>query len=61
MFKINDYVKIKKGFENSENELKQVYRIVDINEKTKRCYIELQCNLPLKPQELVSFEMIEKI
>lgn len=62
MFNINDLVRIKKEFVNNENELKQVFKIVDINEVTNRCYIEIQnCNLPLVPQELVSFEMIEKI
>lgn len=61
MFNINDLVRIKKEFANNENELKQVFKIVDINDITNRCYIELQCNLPLAPQELVDFEMIERI
>lgn len=58
MFKNNDLVKIKEEFHNS-GETNQLYRVVNVNEATKRCYIELaDCKLPISPQELVSFDML---
>ena len=61
MFSVGDIVRIKEEWRNP-GETDCLYRIDNVNEITKRCYIELlDCNLPLAPQELVSFEMIEKI
>ena len=59
MFKVGDIVRIKEEFRNpGETDLR--YRVVDVNPVTERCYIELKdCNLPLSPQELVAFAMIE--
>lgn len=58
LFKNNDLVKIKDEFHNS-GETVQLYRVVNVNEATRRCYIELaDCQLPLSPQELVSFDML---
>lgn len=37
-----------------------LYRIVDVNEATNRCYIEPEFSeLSISPQELVDFEMIQ--
>lgn len=61
MFKNNDLVKIKEEFHNS-GETNQLYRVVNVNEATKRCYIEMaDCQLPLSPQELVSFDMLHLV
>lgn len=58
MFYKGDIVTIKESFRNP-GETNQLYRVVDVNSATKRCYIELaNCNLSLSPQELVSFDMI---
>lgn len=58
MFKKGDLVTIKEAFRNP-GETDRLYRIVDVNDATKRCYVELAvCDLPISPQELVSFEMI---
>lgn len=58
MFCNDDLVKIKEQFRNPD-ETDLVYRVVNVNEATNRCYIELaESNLPLNPQELVSFEML---
>lgn len=58
-FVIGDIVTIKPEWldsaENAENE----YLVVDVNYETKRCYIEpINSDLPIRPQELVSFDMI---
>lgn len=59
MFNVGDIVKIKKDFQNP-GETDRRYRVVNVNAVTERCYIELEeCDLPLSPQELVSFAMIE--
>lgn len=59
MFKRGDVVRIKSEWRNP-NETDQFYVVVDVNDSTKRCYISLlNCDLPLVPQELVSFDMIE--
>lgn len=61
MFNNGDLVRIKPEWTNPK-ETNKVYRIVDINDITKRCYIELaDCNLPLSPQELVGLDMIELV
>ena len=60
MFKIGDMVKIKPEYLDSKETKDLIYRIVDINKVTKRCYIEIaDSTLPLNPQELVGFDMIE--
>lgn len=59
MFINGDLVRIREEF-RAPNETNRVYRVTNVNEATKRCYIELAaCTLPLSPQELVSFDMIE--
>lgn len=61
MFEIGDLVTIKPEFLDKEESAELVYRVVDVNTITKRCYIEIaDSNLPLNPQELVSFDMIQK-
>ena len=61
MFEIGDLVTIKPEFLDKKESTELVYRVVDVNTITKRCYIEIaDCNLPLSPQELVSFDMIQK-
>ena len=61
MFSIGDLVRIKEEWRNP-NETDSTFKVVNVNDYTKRCYIELlDSRLPLTPQELVSFEMIEKI
>lgn len=60
IFKIGDLVRIRHEWRNV-NETDILYRVVSINEVTERCYIEPEfSSLPLKPQELVGFEMIKK-
>ena len=60
MFKIGDRVVIKEEYLDSKETKGLVFRVVDVNEATKRCYIEIaDSDLPLNPQELVGFEMIE--
>ena len=62
MFEIGDLVTIKPEFLDKKESAKLIYRVVNVNTVTKRCYIEIaDCNLPLSPQELVSFDMIQKI
>jgi len=58
--KVGDKVKLKKEYINNPKEEEIEYIIVNINNKTKRAYIEAQVNKTLKPQELVGLEMIEK-
>lgn len=61
MFAIGDLVRIKAEWRNP-NETDSTFKVVNVNDYTERCYIELlDSGLPLPPQELVSFEMIEKI
>lgn len=61
MFKNGDIVRIKREHRSSaEKDL--LYRIVNVNNATGRCYIELaESKLPLSPQELVSFEMLDLV
>ncbi len=59
-FKVGDKVKLKKEYaEDSEKDIEHI--IKNINNKTKRAYIEAQTKDKIKPQELVGLEMIEKI
>lgn len=59
MFKIGDLVTIKPEFRNP-GETNKIYTVMDVNEVTKRCWIALaESNLPLNPQELVAFYMID--
>ena len=60
MFKPGDRVVIKDEYLESKETKGLVFRVVDVNENTKRCYIEIaDSDLPLNPQELVGFDMIE--
>lgn len=60
MFKIGDRVVIKDEYLESKETKGLVFEVVDVNEITKRCYIEIaDSDLPLNPQELVGFDMIE--
>lgn len=62
MFKNGDLVKIAAAWLNNEKEAECVYKVVNVNEVTKRCSIELlTTTMHLHPTEIVSFEMIEKI
>lgn len=62
MFDIGDLVVIKDEYLDSSESKGIVFKIVDVNNITKRCYIEIaDSDLPLNPQELVGFEMIEKV
>lgn len=61
MFETGDLVTIKPEFLDKKESAELVYRVVDVNTITKRCYIEIaNSDLPLNPQELVSFDMIQK-
>ena len=61
MFSVGDLVRIKEA-RRAPHESDMVFRIVNVNDYTERCYIELlDSGLLLPPQELVSFDMIEKI
>lgn len=61
MFETGDLVTIKPEFLEKKETEGLIYKVVDVNIVTKRCYIEIaDCNLPLSPQELVSFDMIQK-
>lgn len=60
IFKVGDLVRIRREWRGG-NETDILYRVVSVNEATERCYIEPEfSSLPLKPQELVGFEMIKK-
>ena len=58
-FVIGDIVTLKPEWTDSNESLNTEYTVVDVNYETKRCYIQpVHCNLPILPQELVSFDMI---
>lgn len=60
IFKVGDLIRIRCEWRGG-NETDILYRVVSVNEATERCYIEPEfSSLPLKPQELVGFEMIKK-
>lgn len=62
MFEIGDLVTIKPEYLDSKESADLVYKVVDVNTITKRCYIEIaESDLPLNPQELVGFDMIQKV
>jgi len=59
MFQQGDLVTIREEFRNP-GETDMVFQVVSVNDVTQRCYITpATCNLPLCPQELVSFAMIK--
>lgn len=61
-FKVGDIVRIATEWCNSEKEAESVFEVIDVNEVTERCVIELKnTNLPLAPTEVVTFSMIERI
>ena len=58
-FVIGDIVTIMPEWLNSKETVVAEYVVVDVNYEMRRYYIEpLDCDLPIKPQELVSFDMI---
>lgn len=58
-FVIGDIVTIAPEWIDSKEKADAEYMVVDVNYETKRCYIEpVDCDLPIKPQEMVSFDMI---
>ena len=62
MYKLGDIVKIRKEWLNTPSERNNRYIVTNVNTVTKRCYIKcVTSNLPLVPEELVGFNMIEKI
>ena len=63
MFNVGDLVKIKPNFlDEGEKNTDFFYRITSVNDQRKRCYISaINCDLPIVPEELVGFNMIEPI
>ncbi len=58
-FVIGDIVTIKPEWLDSAEKAENEYMVVNVNYETKRCYIEpINSDLPIRPQELVSFDMI---
>lgn len=58
-FVIGDIVTIKPEWLDSGESADAEFMVVEVNYETKRCYIEpVECDLQLKPQNLVSFEML---
>nr|WP_320022118.1 hypothetical protein [uncultured Draconibacterium sp.] len=55
---ITKEVRLKNPEKGEEN---LVYKVSNYNRVTQRCYIELICDLPIKPQELVSINDIENV
>ena len=61
MFKVGDYVLIRPEWCDSVGQTTHPYKVVSVNEVTRRCIIQSQmCELALVPTEVVSFEMIYK-
>ena len=65
MFNVGDFVKIVDEYCENSNEKETVFVVTNSHEVTKRCYIRpingKLAEMPLVPQELVGWEMIEKI
>ena len=60
-YRIGDIVRIKPEWLDKGESADTLYIVADVNDATKRCYIEpLESPLALKPQNLVSFDMIQK-
>lgn len=61
IFKVGDLVRIKSKYRGVD-ERDILYRVVDVNMATNRCYIEPEFSeLSIPPQELVDFEMIHAV
>jgi len=59
MIDINKPIKLKKPEVGEEN---IIYKVVNYNDATNRCYIEpVNLNLPVPPQELVSIDDITNL
>ena len=58
-FTVGDYVRIADCWRDSSLDGEALYVVVEDN--GDRCIIELICDLPLRPQELVRREMIERV
>jgi hypothetical protein len=56
-----DITKLVKLRNPEAGEEKLVYNVINFNEVTERCYIELVCDWTIKPQELVSVNDIENV
>ena len=62
MFKAGDIVKIKPEWLDRPSDAHARYIVTNVNDVTQRCYIRcVTTNLPFPGEELVSFEMIERI
>lgn len=62
MYKLGDIVKIKKEWLDTPSGRNNRYIVTNVNTVTKRCYIKcVTSDLALVPEELVGFDMIEKI
>lgn len=62
MFKVGDQVRIKPEWSDNPDEETIVFTVINVNEVTQRCYIEATLpGLALPVQNLVGFNMIEKI
>jgi hypothetical protein len=62
MFKIGDQVHIKPEWCDHPKEEAYIFTVVNVNEVTERCYIEIVLEgMSLPVNTLVSFDMIEKI
>lgn len=57
-YKPGEHVRIAAGWRDRPEEATAVYRVVEDN--TDRCVIELICDLPIRPRELVRKYMIER-
>lgn len=54
-----DFTKLVKLSNPEQGEENIIYKVVNVNEETQRCYIQpVNLNLPIAPQELVSFDDI---
>lgn len=59
MLDLNKYVKLKNP-EHGEKDV--IYKVVNYNNVTRRCYIEpINLSIPLPPQELISIDDIVNI
>lgn len=62
MFQLNDQVRIKPEWCDRPEEADYIFTVVNVNENTKRCYIEtLLPGWSLPVNTLVSFDMIAKV
>ncbi len=61
MYKNGDIVRIRPEWRDHPEKPGFLYVVIDVNEVTNRCIIQaLGTGMSLPPQEVVTFEMIEK-